>query len=228
MTSRPSESSSVTPAMNKTSTSTGVLEFVNLALAIFSWLFSDIQFSLKVIITSVLIGIVVLSKFKLASWLSRLSMKPTTLLLFGFPIISSFVMFHLASLCYSNDLHDSLLSPLPLSLVYGLLVSLPIVIISATLSKRTFSGFDLGFIGSVTWFFLVFGLVSLGRDINLWKISVFGPLAYAFVGNQCGGDSYSNNFLIMLLISLGSFFLIPTVFYYFGMIWRSKNGLLWK
>jgi hypothetical protein len=209
--------------MNNKPSSFGVLEYVNLALAVFSWLFSDIEFYIKAVITIVLLIIVLLSNLRINSWLRNLSLKPITIL-FGFPIVSSIAMYQVASLCYSEELLDLLINsnPLSLSLVYGLLVGLPIVLLSATLSKYNFIGINLGFFSSFLWFFSVFEIVNLGKGFNIWQISIFGPIGYAFIGGDKCGREYSEN-LLMIIITLIGVFLIPSLFYYFGKIWRRQQ-----
>jgi hypothetical protein len=78
------------------------------------------------------------------------------------------------------------------------------------------------------WLLSVYGLVHLGEEFNIWKMSTFGPIGYAFIGGQCGINYYSDNMLIMLLIVGGGYFFVPLVFYCFGIIWRNKNDLFWK
>lgn len=210
--------------MNKDTSSMGVLEYVNLALAIFSWLFSDIEFRLKVLITIVLVGIIAFSKFPIASRLRQLSVKPIVVL-FGSPIFISILVFQLASFCYSENLLSLLdeTGPLPVSIVYGLLIGLPIVIISATLSKQKFLGFDLGLVGSFVWFFLIAGLIQSSNDINVWNISLGGPLSYVLAGNRCRAvvkDDWA-----MVLGVLVSAFVIPSGFYFLGLFWSIKSKL---
>lgn len=212
--------------MNNRSSSLGVLEYVNLALAIFSWLFSDIEFYIKVIITLVLVSIIVFSRLGWGSWLRNLSIKPV-IILYGFPIVSSFAMYQVARFCYSRSFFEHLSDSEPLfvvSLIYGLLVALPIVLIGAILSKYNFHGFNLGPIFSFIWVASILLLASIGENISIWKISFLGPIVYGYLGDQCG-LGYPVNFSVLAITSIG-LFLILTIFYYFGVIWRMKNDSL--
>jgi hypothetical protein len=160
--------------MRHRKTSITILDYVNIALAALSWVLPNIDTSIKVVMTLVLLGIAVLARSNESFFESGIG--------YGFFVLIILLMAYLQSICMSYYVSSSFLigqmrqdQLLQGSFVYGLVVGLPLAFISRMASNQDIRFGVVSFFG-VAALFLLIAFVSVVDHFA--KTDFLSPIQY--------------------------------------------------